>query len=120
MVNVTQQRDHFRGGVGGADAGVAVASAGSVQRLLLRVGRQNAEDYRHPSLNRHLLDASGALPGNIVKMGCISPNHAAEADHRILSPGPCDHLGGQGKLKRTGNAVNGDVAGVDAQLSQSP
>src|SRR5215207_5671802 len=72
--------DHLGGGFGSVDTGVAVGAAGAVERLLLRVGGEHAEDDREVLTERDLLDAAGCFARDIIKVRRVAADDAAEAD----------------------------------------
>ena len=119
MVNCRQDGDHLRGGVGGAFAGMAVLAAGPVPRLLLGVGRKDAEDDRQMFGQGNILDSSSTLAGDEIEMRRVASDDAAEADHCRHPARPRQRLRRQRKLEGARNAVYLNAILLYPQLAQA-
>src|SRR4029450_1819286 len=72
----------------------------TIERLGHGLRRQHAERHRYAGLEPDLLHASGTLPGNVVEMRRLAPDHRAQAHHGVVSARRGEALRRQRDLER--------------------
>ena len=58
---------------------------GALDRLLQRVGGDDAEDDGHARVQRHAPDAVGRLAGHVVEVRRLAAHHAAQTDDGVIA-----------------------------------
>src|SRR5512141_2732980 len=104
-----EQRRHLHPRHRGVPPLVPVLAAGTIHRLLERVGREHAEDHRDTGRLRPLADAERGLLGHVVEVRRLAPDHGAEADHRRVPAARRQAPRDERQLERAGNPREVDV-----------
>ena len=90
----------------GLVAFVAGFQAGAVDGLFERVAGQDAESHRHAGIELRELNAARGFRCDVIVVGGLATQDAADADDRIEATGRGKFFRRQRNLKRAGNANN--------------
>ena len=96
----------------GADGFGALVRPG--HRLLQRVHGEDAECDRHAGLERGELEPGGGLAGDVVEVGRLAPDHAAERDDAGVAARLRERHRAEGKLERARDGHDRDELAADA------
>ena len=101
--------EHLQCGDGGFDALVAVLSAGAGAGLFHVVVGQDAEDGGAVRIHSGPEHAGGGRLTDVVKVGGLPANHAADGDDGVTPPMAKQPLASQRQFETAGDVVNEHV-----------
>jgi len=118
----------FDGGQSGVPSFIAAFGACAVDRLVKRVGGQDAEDHRHGRGRRDAGETGADRRGNVLEMGCLAAHDTSEAEDGVVFSLPGDSLCRLGQFERAGavNDINGVFVGsvsaeaVECSVQETP
>jgi hypothetical protein len=84
--------------------------------LLGGVAGEDTEGNRHAGVESGQLEAARGLGGDVVEVGRLAADHAAEGDHAGVAAGLRERHRGERELERAGDGDDGHRVAVDACL----
>src|SRR5262245_43634713 len=96
---LAHERGHLERGDTGLKAFVATLQSGAVNGLLECVAGQHAEDHRYTRIHLSKLHAPRYLGGDVLEMGGLTTQDAANGDHRVIPARACELLCREGDLE---------------------
>ena len=119
LVQPLHEVRHLDGRDDGIVALVSDLAASALQRLLQRVGGDDAEDDGHAAILASASDAPSCLAGHVVEVERLSSDHRPQADHRVIAAALRHVACHQGELEGARNVGDVGVVGLDSVAFQA-